>query len=307
MAELLDGTGSLDGTDASNTTRMAELIAPSNLNNGVRALEGMLARFHKDDNGSITLAGSATAYTMALNADTGAVLHDGMQLTAEVQSTNTNTTPTLNATPDGGSALGAKTITKAGGVALSIGDMQAGMKARFIYDLSTTKFELLNPAGLDKNLVVGAAGEITNALQPAFLATNSVTDENVTGDGTTATVDFDTEVFDQGGDFTGDTFTAPVTGKYPFDVTVMLAGITTAEDEGFIQIVTSNRTYRFGQQEVGANFDVVNTNLQISGACLADMDANDTVTVTVKVSGGTKVVDIFGGSNHTRFSGYLAT
>jgi len=50
----------------------------------------------------------------------------------------------LTVTPDGGSALTTKTITKYGGIALTVGDLPAGMKAVFVYD--GTNFELLNPA-----------------------------------------------------------------------------------------------------------------------------------------------------------------
>jgi len=78
-------------------------------------------------------------------------------------------------------------------------------------------------ADLGSNLLVGNAGstgiaisangEVTMAAQPAFLAFNSASDNNVTGAGTVATLDFDTEVFDQNADFASDTFTAPVTGR----------------------------------------------------------------------------------------------
>jgi hypothetical protein len=52
-------------------------------------------------------------------------------------------------------------------------------------------------------------GIISNVL-PAFLAVNATTRNNVTGDGTVYTVPFDTEVFDQGNNFAGNTFTAPI-------------------------------------------------------------------------------------------------
>jgi hypothetical protein len=140
MAELND----LSVTDASNTARFPEGQSPASLNNAARALEGMLAREHKDTNGSLTLAGTGSAFTVALNRDNGLALYDGLEITAEVNTVNTSTTPTLTPTPDGGSALDTDTIKKFGGEALAAGDLPAGHKAKFIFD--GTDWLLMNPA-----------------------------------------------------------------------------------------------------------------------------------------------------------------
>lgn len=145
MTELLNGSGSLDATDANNTTRFPENMAPSVLNDGLRSLEGMLARYMKDDNGSLDLAGTGSAYTLSINADNGFALYEGWKFSAEVNTANTSVAPTITITPDGGSALTAQTITKQGGNQLALNDMVAGMLARFWYD--GTNVELLNPAG----------------------------------------------------------------------------------------------------------------------------------------------------------------
>ena len=55
----------LDITDASNTGRFPENQAPSSVNDGARALEGLIARWHENTNSSIVSAGSANAYTVA--------------------------------------------------------------------------------------------------------------------------------------------------------------------------------------------------------------------------------------------------
>lgn len=146
-----------------------------------------------------------------------------------------------------------------------------------------------------------AAGEITQPLQPSFLALLSADATDVTGDGTVATVSFDTEVFDQGGDFSSNTFTAPVTGKYYLSATVTVLGVLTTHTELDLQIVTSNRSYRTRFTNA-----VAYTRYYMQLDTLADMDANDTVTVTFTGSNGTKVIDLDGGASpNTNFSGSL--
>lgn len=138
----------------------------------------------------------------------------------------------------------------------------------------------------------------------ALLAFNSSTDVNVTGDGTAVTVDYDTEIFDQGSDFSADTFIARVTGKYLIICSAYVTGLTSSHTTGTLQLVTSNRTY------LGAAFDpfavASTTNTPYRFSQLADMDAGDTATATITVAGGTKVVDISSGADiRTQFSAIL--
>ena len=150
---------------------------------------------------------------------------------------------------------------------------------------------------------VTSAGEETKPLQPAFSAYNSATDLNVTGNGTQATVDFDTEVFDQGGDFAADTFTAPMAGRYQLNAHVSVEQISGATGVA-LRIVTSNRTY-LKDTTLSVNAGQVDTCLSLS--VLADMDAADTATVTIAVKGvGADTSDVTGGLSHTFFSGFLA-
>ena len=139
--------------------------------------------------------------------------------------------------------------------------------------------------------------------QPAFLARNSTTDSNVTGNSTEATVDFDTEIFDQNADFASDTFTAPVTGRYLMTAFVTLSGITSAADEIFIKFVTSNRTYLLQDYILT---DSLPTKWALNVSMVVDMDAADTITVLATVIGeASDVVDILGGTTQTMFSGCL--
>lgn len=151
-------------------------------------------------------------------------------------------------------------------------------------------------------------GERTMPLQPAFLAFNSVTDANQTGAAAQATVDFDTEIFDQNADFAADTFTAPVTGRYRFEASVVMDAVTAAMTSGNMQFITSNRTYQFGLISPGA---VRNSNNQMAffGSVLADMDAGDTCYVTVAIANGAgNTAGIIGNAPllQTFFSGELS-
>lgn len=132
MAEIND----LNITDASNTARFPENQAPSSVNNGARALEGLIARWHKDINGSKVTTGSANAYVLAAN-QTLSGYYDGLDLTFDANFTNSGAA-TINV--DG---LGAKTIKKFHDVDLASGDFEAGGKYRVVYD--GTVFQLMSP------------------------------------------------------------------------------------------------------------------------------------------------------------------
>ena len=137
----------------------------------------------------------------------------------------------------------------------------------------------------------------SNPLKPAFLAHNSATDSNVTGDSTAYTVDFDTEVFDQHGDFASDTFTAPIGGKYLLSTSVYYSGLTDATSM-YIALTTSNRTYYHQIAPVANNSMTI--------VVVADMDAGDTAYVTITGTAGTKNIDIYGAASvQTYISGVL--
>ena len=152
-----------------------------------------------------------------------------------------------------------------------------------------------------------AVGEVTNPTQPAFLALNSATDSDVVGDtGVYFTVIFDTEVYDQNSDFDGtSTFTAPVTGRYHFDVCITLLQLGANHNSQRIELVTGNRPYTLALDEFGAGANPF-TGRTLKGSVDVDMDAGDTAVVRVRVDGGTRVVDVLGNAApYTMFSGHL--
>ncbi len=157
--------------------------------------------------------------------------------------------------------------------------------------------------GTNNAIRVSTAEEVTMPAQPAFLAYNSVIDSNVTGNGTEATVDFNIEVFDQGADFAADTFTAPVAGRYLLVAEVRVLGVTSAADQLNLSITTSNRKF----ENVYIFTNNIPSDHSLILTAIADMDAADTATVTVKGIGeASDVIDIVGDSSpRTSFSGCL--
>lgn len=155
-------------------------------------------------------------------------------------------------------------------------------------------------------MLISDAGESTNPSQPAFFATNSATDANVTGDNTTYTIIFNSEVYDQNADYdnTNGQFTAPVTGKYLFCCTVTLDELLVTHTGIFFSIVASNRSVQITSYSLSTG--VFAGLVKFSGSTFVDMDAADTCTINTRVAGSTKTVDVYGDADpNTMFCGQL--
>jgi len=145
------------------------------------------------------------------------------------------------------------------------------------------------------------AGQITKPKQPAFLARPSARQANLAIN-TTHTIVFDTEIFDQNADFSSNTFTAPVTGKYQLNVHLLIQQMDTATDFYYINLKTSNRNY----DQYWDNNDKAGDNGNGEGrsvVALADMDAGDTAYIEIIVpNSGAAQMDV---ETASAFSGYL--
>jgi hypothetical protein len=141
------------------------------------------------------------------------------------------------------------------------------------------------------SIVITSSGEAVNAEQPIVLAVPASSAANITGDGTTYTIVWGTEIYDIGANFSSTTFTAPVTGKYHVDLSFRMIGVVSGHTQANLDIVASNRTVR--AFEYGDVYSVAGAAgvLFMSGSVDVDMDAADTITTTIRVEGGTKVVD----------------
>lgn len=163
--------------------------------------------------------------------------------------------------------------------------------------------------GTNDTYVITSDGEITAPLNPAFLAYLGTTDSNVTGDGTIVTLGSGnalTEIYDQGGDFvTTGTFTAPITGRYRFDVSLR----TTAQGTSnffTVDFTTSNRVYACLIVNPSPIKEPSSDSTSMSLAVLADMDASDTCFVRMRLNGaGGKTAGIQSSNADTSFGGAL--
>jgi len=143
MAEMKD----LSATDASNTARFPENQQPSTVNNGARALEGLLARFKADIDGSVSSAGTNTITLAAGSALSAYAAGDFFVFKAG--GTNTGAA-TINV-----DSVGAKTIQK-NLAALVAGDITANDIVAIYYD--GTQFQMISPARTPVLTAGGIAG-----------------------------------------------------------------------------------------------------------------------------------------------------
>lgn len=160
MAEI----GDLNTTDASNTARFGEGKTIPTLNDGGRALEGMLARYHRDRSGYTLTSGSATAYTIIPSA-TYAAHASGMvfMIRAHVAC---GSTPTIAI-----GALAAKPLKRQGGGAIVAGDIAVNQQILIAYNSALDSYECIGigdgspsaPSYTVAGLPAGAAGRLAYA------------------------------------------------------------------------------------------------------------------------------------------------
>ena len=146
-------------------------------------------------------------------------------------------------------------------------------------------------------MVIDSAGIVTTPNQPAFSAHATSTQSNI---GTSATVAFGTEDFDQNNDFTANTFTAPVTGRYFLNAVLRLDNLDSNANYYRLYIKTSNTTYFTIWSMLRMSGDITYWTLQ--NTAFADMDAGDTAHVEIHQSAGNAQTDI---DNQAYFQGYL--
>ena len=146
---------------------------------------------------------------------------------------------------------------------------------------------------------IDANGHIRKPLQPAFLAKPSEAQNNIVV-GTT-TIAFATEIFDQNNDFASNTFTAPIGGRYHFNLHVRMDQIDTAVNYYQMRLMTSNRIFYAIIDPDFADGDFNYYTMVIN--VLADMDAGDTAYGDMQISGGAAQMDI---KLDSHFSGFLA-
>jgi len=150
---------------------------------------------------------------------------------------------------------------------------------------------------------IDATGAVTMPKQPAFSAQTSG-GFSLSSTNTLLTIPYNSERFDQNADFNTSTytFTAPVTGKYQFNVITRLDNVDISATYYHVYFTTSNRNYYDIFDPRGFDQDLGYLGLTVP--CLADMDANDTAIVKIYQAGGA-VQTTIAGTTDSHFSGYL--
>ena len=246
-------------------------------------------------------------------------LTTGTILKVDSDSSHTGTRNLVNIVNDNISASGA--------IGLKVQQDAQNWAAKFENGNTTNSYGVIIQAGndtadaavqiVDKDssttlMIVDGSGAMRMAKNPAFLATQNGNQDNLSAS-TSYNVHFETEIFDQGGNFTVTTgdgtgsdgsnvasiFTAPVTGKYQLNFQIQLENMDTDATYYKLEIVSSNRDYSFYRSVSDTDVE----HFTFSGAVLADMDTNDTVKLTFYQVGGAAQTDIKAG---TWFSGHLA-
>jgi len=210
------------------------------------------------------------------------------------------------------SALSATSGTFSGNV--TIGDASAADK-KILFDGNAQDYHiglddstdsltigLGSALGTTSHMVINATGAVTKPLQPAFHVKLSSSQTNFAV-ATTHTISFATEIYDQNADFASNTFTAPVTGKYLLVANMGLLNIDIDASYLFIHIATSNRNYTNIKDFRALDFDATYWSQSVTG--IADMDANDTAIVQLRINGGAAQTDLEANEAYTYFSGYL--
>ena len=145
---------------------------------------------------------------------------------------------------------------------------------------------------------IDSTGAVTMPNQPAFLATPSTNQNDMSNSGN-VTVVFGNEVYDQNSDFASNTFTAPVDGKYFLSLSLYLLNLDSAAGYYQITIDTSNRDYF---HLFDPNYSADLTYYPVNMGVVADMDANDTAFIRFNQNSGSAQTDI---NTDARFMGYL--
>jgi len=148
---------------------------------------------------------------------------------------------------------------------------------------------------------ITTVGQVTTGIwnspqQPCVCAYVNTTVPNVTGDGTVHVVVCDTTFVNIGScyDTTTGIFTAPITGKYQYNVSVALQGVTAANTSGYVLCMVGGGGRQLTLENIGATYDIINGVGVISQSNIVFLSAGIQMWFNVAVFNGTKTVNLFG-------------
>jgi hypothetical protein len=231
---------------------------------------------------------NVTAFTTAGTGTSFAEYSDFVAGTASAVSIGAGTTFNVIG-PCGINSSNTNAVTGAG--TLRLGTLLFAGSSSLINTTTVTSYQTSN-------------GISRSTLQPAFLATHSVAQNNITGNSTEVTPNFTTEVFDQNNNYDGtNLFTAPITGRYQFNASLFINDASTSTS-GYLYVNASNRAM-IGASQGPFPLGSAST-YQLFMSCLVDMDAGDTANCRCSVGGMAGATADFPASvTNSWFSGFL--
>jgi hypothetical protein len=169
-------------------------------------------------------------------------------------------------------------------------------EGELLYNHNSNELSLGN--GGSRRLIIDSSGRVTMPSQPAFNV-HAGSALGITAN-TWHQFVFSAERFDIGSNFSGNVFTAPITGKYQLSFHTRINNLRESADYYQIRVASSNKSY-FVTVDPGC-FDSDSNYWSFSLSALADMDSNDTAYVSVYQNGGaSSSIE----AHETVFSGYL--
>jgi hypothetical protein len=154
---------------ADSAINWAEGMAPSAVNDSARAMMAVVAKHRDDTAGTLTTAGSSTAYTLTTNTVfTTLALLSGQKLKVRFNAAN-GASPTLNV--DG---LGAKAIQVKSGTAVGTGVIGADSVWDITYDNSIPAFLLSDVPAIIQDGTVATPSLAATSVTAAKLAADAV-------------------------------------------------------------------------------------------------------------------------------------
>ena len=284
----------------SNGTTLTFTAAPSNGTNNIFVCYLFRTVATVDHPSTSSLQATDGTFTGDLTVDTDTLFADASNDKVGINNASPNHELQINGNSTT-SSLSLKTSatgnTTSDGLELKV----QGDSAAYLYNYENAMLRF-GTNGLER-IRIDADGHITMPHQPAFsVHKNGTHQENFANDGSAVTVTWSTERFDNNLDFSSNTFTAPVTGKYLLTLVMRINTIDTVPTYYIPTIVTSNQSYR---DIIDPNYASDLNYKAFKVVVIADMDASDTAYVTMQQSGGTQASDINGDNPYTYFTGAL--
>jgi len=216
--------------------------------------------------------------------------------------TTLGTTPFLTITEDGDMTFSGTTP------ALTVGDAGAE-DAQINFDGNAQNYHIglqdsTDDLTIGKGTTLGTTtsmsfnenGEVTMPLQPSFFVSATAM-TNIAVAGGAVDVTWGIPDFDIGSNFntSTDSFVAPVDGKYQFNAFIQLQSVDSAATGITMFFVASNRSPGAGSLEPD-NILIADGEWYIMSSTLVDMDASDTMKMTIDIVGGADQTDLTGSS-----------